>query len=99
MRRTAVLLTPLDFLVRLEQPALRFLPALHFWKERIAAEFRFQRSVTTKGSPPFIISSSRSGIAGVEAPGFRRGVLVGLAAGGVMLAASHGAFILHPTAE
>jgi hypothetical protein len=93
MQGTAVLLAPLDFLVRLERPAL------HFLKEHIAAQFRFQ-DVGDGEAIAFLhnqLLAQRD--RRVEARGFRHGILIGLAAGGVSLAASIGVFILHSTAD
>jgi hypothetical protein len=64
MQGAAVLLAPLDFVVRLERPALRFL------KDRIAAQFGSRRSATRKPLPSFTISPSHSGIAGLRRAGF-----------------------------
>ena len=92
-QRTAVLLAPLDFLARLERPALRFL------NDCIVAQFRFQE-VGDHEAIAFLhnqLLSQRD--RRVEARGFRHGILVGLAAGSAVLAAGIGAFILHPTAE
>jgi hypothetical protein len=93
MPAAAVLLAPLDFVVRLERPAL------HFLKDRIAAQFRFQE-VGDEEAIAFLhnqLLSQRD--RRIEARGFRRGILVGVAVGGVAIVASIGAFILHPTAE
>jgi hypothetical protein len=79
MRGAAVLLAPLDFVVRLERPALRFL------KDRIAAQFRFQE-VGDEEAIAFLhnqLLSQRN--RRIEARGFRHGVLVGLAAGGFVI--------------
>jgi hypothetical protein len=61
---TAVLLASLDFVVRLEQPALRCL------KDRVTAHFRVQEVSDDELSLFFTISSSHSGIAGVRREGF-----------------------------
>jgi hypothetical protein len=94
IRAAGVLLAPPDFLDRLERPAL------HFLKERLAAHFRVQEvgddeAITFLHNQLLAQRDRRS-----EARGFRRGILIGLAGCGVVLAASAGAFlILHPTAE
>jgi hypothetical protein len=89
----AVLLTPSSFLSRLERPALQFL------KQRISAQFRFRElgddeaiaflhhQLLTRQDHP------------LEARAFRRGILVGLGVGGVAMAASLGAMLLHPSAQ
>jgi hypothetical protein len=89
-----ILLASLDFLARLERPAL------HFLKERLAAQFRVQEfgddeAITFLHSQLLAQSDRR-----IEARGFRHGVLIALAASGVTLAAGIGLFIiLNPTAE
>lgn len=93
VRRAAVLLATADFYVRLERPAL------HFLKERIAAQFRFQEvgddeAIAVLHNQLFSQRDRR-----LEARVFRHGVLVGLCAGGAVIAAGIGAFVLHPTAE
>jgi hypothetical protein len=69
-------------------------------KERLAAHFRVQEvgddEAITFLHNQLLAQRDR----GSEARGFRRGILIGLAGCGVVLAASTGAFlILHPTAE
>jgi hypothetical protein len=92
-QRTAVLLAFPDFLARLERPALRFL------NDRMAAHFRFQE-IGDDEAIAFLHNQLLSQAdRRVEARGFRRGILVGLAFGGVVLAASIAAFTLHPTHE
>jgi hypothetical protein len=93
LQRAAVLLTPPDFLTRLEQPALRFL------KNRIVTQFQFHEvgngeAITVLHNQLLAQRDRR-----VEARGFRHGILIGLSAGGVAIAATIGAFILYPTAE
>jgi hypothetical protein len=92
-QRKAVLLATLDFLVRLERPALQFL------KERIAAQFRFEEVGDDEAiaflHDQLLVQRDRQ----VEARAFRRGIMVGLAAGGIVLAASTSLIILYPTAE
>lgn len=93
MHGAAVLLAPLDFLVRLQRPAL------HFVKDAIAAQFDFQEvgddeSIAFLHDQLLLQRDRRA-----ETRGFRRGILIGLAASGVVIAANIGVFILHPTAE
>jgi hypothetical protein len=93
LQRAAVLLAPLDFHARLERPALQFL------KQRIAAQFRFEEvgddeTIAVLHSQLLAQRDRR-----VEARGFRRGILIGSAAGGVAIVASIGVLMLHPTAE
>ncbi len=93
-QQAAVLLAPLHFLARLERPSLQFL------KERIATQFRFQEVGDDEAIAALhnqlLTQRDRRG----EARGFRRGILVGLAAGGVVIAASIGVFfILQPTPQ
>jgi hypothetical protein len=91
-RATGVLLGPLDFLARLERPAL------HFLKERLAAQFRFQDVGDDEAIAALHNQLLSQRDRRAEARGFRHGILVGLAAGGVVIAASIGAFfILQPT--
>jgi hypothetical protein len=93
IQRAAVLLALPDFLVRLERPALGFL------KDRIAGQFRFQE-IGDDEAIGFLHNQLLSQAdRRVEARGFRRGISVGLAFGGVALAASIAAFTLHPTRE
>jgi hypothetical protein len=83
-----VLLAPLDFVARLERPALRFL------KQRLAAHFCVQE-VGDDEVIPFLhnqLLTQRDRRS--EARGFRRGILTGLAACGVVAAAIGGAFVL-----
>jgi len=93
VRRVAVFLAPVDFTLRLERPPLRFL------RERITSWFRFQEV----GDPQAIVAlhhqllSRRDGR--LEARGFRHGLLVGLGAGGAVLALGIGTLILSPTAQ
>jgi len=93
IQQAAVLLAPLDFLARLERPAM------HFLKEHIAAQFRFQQV----GDDEAIASLHNQLLAQrdrrTEARSFRRGILIGLAAGGIAIGASIGVFILYRTAE
>ena len=93
IQRAAVLLVALDFLARLERPAM------HFLKEHIAAQFRFQEV----GDDEAIASLHNQLLAQrdrrTEARSFRRGILIGLAAGGIAIGASIGVFILYRTAE
>lgn len=91
-KREAVLLASLDFAVRLDQPALRCL------KERTAAQIRFEEvcddeTVAYLHNQLLVQRDRRA-----EARGFRYGISIGLAAGGVAIAASIGVFLLHPTA-
>jgi hypothetical protein len=91
---SGVLLAPLDFADRLERPDL------HFLKERLAAHVCIQE-VGDDEVIPFLhnqLLAQRDRRS--EARGFRRGILIGLAGCGVVLAASTSAFlILHPTGE
>jgi hypothetical protein len=89
----AVLLAPLDFLVRLKRPALQFL------KERIAVQFRFQEVGDDEAIAVLHNQLLSRRDRRIEARGFRHGIVVGLAAGAVLLVTSIGAFILHPSAE
>src|SRR5205085_9265764 len=92
-QQAAILLAPADFLDRLERPALRFL------NDRMAAHFRFQE-IGDDEAIAFLHNQLLSQAdRRVEARGFRRGISVGLAFGGVALAASIAAFTLHPTRE
>jgi len=88
-----VLLTPIDFLARLEGPALRFL------NERIAAQFRFDEVGDDETVAVLHNQLLSQRDRRIEARGFRRGILVGLAGSGVVIAASIGAFIVYSTAE
>jgi hypothetical protein len=94
LRASGVLLAPLDFVARLERPTLRFL------KERLAAHFCVQE-VGDDEVVPFLhnqLLTQRDRRS--EARGFRRGILTGLAACGVVAIAGSGAFmLLHPTGE
>jgi hypothetical protein len=89
-----ILFASLDFLARLERPAL------HFLKEHLAAHFRVQEvgddeAISFLHSQLLAQRDRR-----IEARGFRHGILIGLAASGVVLAASIGLFLmLNPTAE
>jgi hypothetical protein len=89
-----ILLASLDFVARLERPAL------HFLKDRLAAHFRVQEvgddEAITFLHNQLIAQRDRR----IEARGFRHGVRIGLATSGVVLAAGIGLFIiLNPTAE
>ncbi len=89
-----ILLASLDFLARLERPAL------HFLREHLAARFRVQEigdaEAITFLHNQLLAQRDRR----IEARGFRHGILIGLAASGVVLAASIGLFlILNPTVE
>jgi hypothetical protein len=89
-----ILLASLDFLARQERPALRFL------KDQLAAHFRVQEvgddeAITFLHNQLFEQRDRR-----IETRGFRRGILIGLAASGVILAASIGfLFMPKPTVE
>jgi hypothetical protein len=88
IQRAAVLLALPDFLDRLERPALGFL------KDRIVGQFRFQE-IGDDEAIAFLHNQLLSQAdRRVEARGFRRGISVGLAFGGVALAASIAAFTL-----
>jgi hypothetical protein len=94
MRAAGLLLAPFDFLARLERPAL------HFLKERLAAHVRVQEV----GDDEAIAFLHNQLLAQrdrrIEARGFRHGILIGLAASGIVLAASIGLFLTrNPTAE
>jgi hypothetical protein len=89
-----VLLAPLDFVARLDRPALRFL------KERLAAHFCVQEvgddEVVSFLHNQLLTQRDRRS----EARGFRRGILTSLAACGVVAAAGGAAFVLlHSNAE
>lgn len=94
LRAPGVLLAALDFVARLERPALRFL------KERLAAHFSVQE-IGEDEVVPFLhnqLLTQRDRRS--EARGFRRGILTGLAACGVVAAASGGGLVLlHHNAE
>jgi hypothetical protein len=89
----AVLLVRVDFLALLERPALRFL------KERIATQFRFEEVGDDEAIAILHNQLLSQRDRRIEARGFRRGILVGLAAGGAAIAAGIGAFILRSTTE
>jgi len=89
-----ILLASLDFLARLERPAL------HFLKDQLGAHFRVQEV----GDDEAVIFLHNQLLTQrdrrLEARGFRHGILIGLAACGVVFAASIGLFlILNPGAE
>jgi hypothetical protein len=93
IQRAAILVALPDFLDRLERPALGFL------KDRIAGQFRFHE-IGDDEAIGFLHNQLLSQAdRRVEARGFRRGISVGLAFGGVALAASIAAFALHPIRE
>src|SRR6266446_7249990 len=79
-QRTAVLLAPLDFLARLERPALRFL------NDCIVAQFRFQEVGDDEAIAVLHNQLLSQRDRRLEARGFRHGILVGLAAGGALIA-------------
>ena len=89
-----ILLASLDFLARLERPAL------HFLKDQLAAHFRVQEvgddeAVTFLHNQLLTLRGRR-----LEARGFRHGILIGLTACGVVFAVSIGLFlILNPGGE
>ena len=93
-RASGVLLAPLDFAARLERSTLRFL------KERLAAHFCIQE-VGDDEVIPFLhnqLLAQRDRRS--EARGFRRGILIGLGAFGVVAAAGGSAFfLLNPPVE
>ena len=93
LQPAAVLLAPLDFLARLERPSLRFV------KQRIAAQFRFHEVGDDEAIAVLHDQLLTQRDRRVEARGFRRGMLIGSAAGGVAIVASLGVFILHSTTE
>jgi hypothetical protein len=78
----------LDFVARLERPALRFL------KEHLDADFCVQEvgddEAITFLHNQLLVQRDRQ----IEARGFRRGILIGLAASGVVLAAGIGLFVI-----
>jgi hypothetical protein len=88
LRAPGVLLAPLDFVARLERPALRFL------KERLAAHFCVQEVGNDEVVPLLHSQLLTQRDRRSEARGFRRGILAGLAACGVVVAAGSGAFVL-----
>ena len=94
LRTSGVLLAPPDFVARLERPALQFL------KARLAACFCVQ-DVGDDEVFPFLhnqLLAQRDRRS--EARGFRRGIVMGLAASGVVAAAASGAFVfLQPTTD
>jgi len=92
-QQAAILLAPADFLDRLERLALRFL------NDRIAAQFRFQ-GIGDDEAIAFLHNQLLSQAdRRVEARGFYRGILAGLAVGGAALVAAVAFFILHPISE
>lgn len=93
LQPAAVLLAPLDFHARLERPTLQFL------KQRIATQLRFQEVGDEEAIAVLHDQLLAQRDRRVEARGFRRGILIGSAAGGVALAASIGVFTLHSTTE
>jgi hypothetical protein len=95
MDAAGVLLARPDLLDRLEGPALRFL------KEGLAAHFRVQEVGDDEVIPFLHNQLLAQGDRRSEARGFRRGILISLslAACGVGLAASTGAFLLLHKAE
>ena len=89
-----VLLAHPDFLARLERPAL------HFLKEDLAAHFRVQEIGEDEGIAFLHNQLLAQRYRRIEARGFRRGILIGVAACGVLVTASIGAFLhLQPTAK
>ena len=93
IERAAVLLAPLDFHDRLERPALQFL------KQSIVAQFRFQEVGDGEAIAVLHDQLLAQRDRRAEARGFRRGILIGSAVGGVAIAASIGVFMLHSTTE
>jgi hypothetical protein len=93
LQRAAVLLAPLDFPVRLERPALQCL------KQRIAAQFRFQEVGDDEAIAVLHEQLLAQRDRRVEARGFRRGILIGSAVGGVAIVASIGVLMLRSTTE
>lgn len=93
IQRSAVLLASLDFHERLERPALQCL------KQRIAAQFRFQEVADGEAIAVLHEQLLAQRDRRVEARGFRRGVLIGSAAGGIAIVASIGVFMLRSTTE
>jgi TPR repeat protein len=88
----AVLLAQMDFLPRLEQPAL------HFLRDRIAARLYFQEvsddeTIAVVHNRLLSLQTRR-----IEARGFRYGVLVGVVASAAVLAMSIGALALYSAA-
>jgi hypothetical protein len=88
-----IVLASLDFPIRLERSAL------HFLKEHLAAHFCLQElrddEAITFLHNQLLAQRNRR----IEARGFRHGILIGIAASGVVVAASIGLFlILNPTA-
>jgi hypothetical protein len=89
-----VLLARPDFLARLERPAL------HFLKEDLAAHLRVQEVGDDEGIAFLHNQLLAQRYRRIEARGFRRGILIGVAACGVVVTASIGAFVhLQPTAK
>ena len=91
--RAAVLLAPVDFHARLERPALQCL------KQCIAAQFRFEEVGDDEAIAVLHEQLLAQRDRRVEARGFRRGILIGSAAGGVAIVASIGVFMLRSTTE
>ena len=91
--RAAVLLAPVDFPARLERPALQCL------KQCIAAQFRFEEVDDNEAIAVLHEQLLAQRDRRVEARGFRRGILIGSAAGGVAIVASIGVFMLRSTTE
>jgi hypothetical protein len=83
-----ILLASLDFLLRLEQPPLRF------FKEHLAAQFRVQDvgddEAITFLHHQLLTQRDRR----IEERGFRHGIVIGVAGFGVALAASIGLFLM-----
>jgi hypothetical protein len=92
LQSAAVLLASLDFQARLERPGLQFL-------KHCIAQLHFQEvgddEAITVLHGQLLAQRDRR----VEARGFRRGILIGSAVGGVAIIASIGIFMLHSTAE
>ena len=82
-----------DFHARLERPALQCL------KQCIAAQFRFEEVDDDEAIAVLHEQLLAQRDRRVEARGFRRGILIGSAAGGVAIVASIGVFMLRSTTE
>jgi hypothetical protein len=94
VRASGVLLASLDFVARTERPPLQFL------KRRLAAHLCVQDVGDDEVFPFFHNQLLAQRDRRSEARGFRRGIVMGLTASGVLAAAASGAFVfLQPTTD
>ena len=89
----AVLLVRVGFLARLEQPALRAL------KERMAAQLRLDEVGDDEAIAVLHNQLLSQRDRRIEMRAFRRGILIGLASSGAVIAASIGGFILNASTQ